>query len=43
MCPSKDGTTISTWMSEPFEGLAAGCKENHFYSLAFGQAEANIY
>ena len=21
----------------------AGCKENHFYSLPFGQAEANIY
>ena len=20
-----------------------GCKENHFYSLPFGQAEANIY
>ena len=22
---------------------ATGCKENHFYSLPFGQAEANIY
>ena len=22
---------------------SAGCKENHFYSLPFGQAEANIY
>ena len=22
---------------------AAGCKENHFYSLTFGQAEASIY
>ena len=21
----------------------AGCKENHFYSLLFGQAEASIY
>ena len=21
----------------------AGCKENHFYSLPFGQAEASIY
>ena len=21
----------------------AGCKESHFYSLPFGQAEANIY
>ena len=21
----------------------SGCKENHFYSLPFGQAEANIY
>ena len=21
----------------------AGCKENHFYSLSFGQAEASIY
>ena len=23
--------------------LGAGCKENHFYSLPFGQAEASIY
>ena len=23
--------------------LRAGCKESHFYSLPFGQAEANIY
>ena len=22
---------------------SAGCKESHFYSLPFGQAEANIY
>ena len=21
----------------------SGCKESHFYSLPFGQAEANIY
>ena len=21
----------------------SGCKENHFYSLPFGQAEASIY
>ena len=24
-------------------GPCTGCKENHFYSLPFGQAEANIY
>ena len=24
-------------------GIPAGCKESHFYSLPFGQAEANIY
>ena len=23
--------------------LKTGCKESHFYSLPFGQAEANIY
>ena len=23
--------------------LRSGCKENHFYSLPFGQAEASIY
>ena len=23
--------------------LETGCKENHFYSLPFGQAEASIY
>ena len=22
MCPNKDGTAISAWLSEPFEGLA---------------------
>ena len=25
------------------DAAAPGCKENHFYSLPFGQAEANIY
>ena len=25
------------------QSLLAGCKENHFYSLPFGQAEASIY
>ena len=25
------------------KNLMAGCKESHFYSLPFGQAEANIY
>ena len=24
-------------------GRHTGCKENHFYSLPFGQAEASIY
>ena len=24
-------------------GGLTGCKENHFYSLPFGQAEASIY
>ena len=23
--------------------VLSGCKENHFYSLPFGQAEASIY
>ena len=23
--------------------MLSGCKENHFYSLPFGQAEASIY
>ena len=23
--------------------IYAGCKENHFYSLSFGQAEASVY
>ena len=26
-----------------FEKLLAGCKESHFHSFPFGQAEANIY
>ena len=25
------------------DAAAPGCKENHFYSLPFRQAEANIY
>ena len=25
------------------EKALSGCKENHFYSLPFGQAEASIY
>ena len=28
-----------TWSRSPW----TGCKENHFYSLPFGQAEASIY
>ena len=34
---NKQNIYIHTW----FHG--AGCKERHFYSLPFGQAEANIY
>ena len=26
-----------------FKTTESGCKENHFYSLPFGQAEASIY
>ena len=29
--------------SDPEEFAYTGCKENHFYSLPFGQAEASIY
>ena len=29
--------------SDLVPGDRAGCKENHFYSLPFGQAEASIY
>ena len=27
----------------PYFSFIAGCKEIHFYSLLFGQAEANLY
>ena len=29
--------------SDPEEFAYTGCKENHFYSSPFGQAEASIY
>ena len=29
--------------SDPEEFAYTGCKENHFYGLPFGQAEASVY
>ena len=35
---------IVGWSQSPLIfGMIAGCKESHFYSLPFEQAEANIY
>ena len=35
-----DSTHAKVFVSKPY---SPGCKENHFYSLPFGQAEASIY
>ena len=41
LSPAGDGTAILR--GNQIEPRKAGCKENHFYSLPFGQAEASIY
>ena len=38
-CPFVDTIKIDMWV----KFVVAGCKENHFYSLPFEQAEASIY
>ena len=38
-CPFVDTIKIDMWV----KFVVAGCKENHFYSLPFKQAEASIY
>ena len=40
----KDSTKgITQYYLPSWKAGCTGCKENHFYSLPFGQAEANIY
>ena len=36
-------TEITSWINSCVRLWKTGCKENHFYSLPFGQAEASIY
>ena len=48
LCFSNEQNTIALFDSHQFAmvvmvDLLPGCKENNFYSLPFGQAEANIY
>ena len=38
----KEDTKYKLTSQEIIAWLISGCKENHFYSLPFGQAEASI-